>query len=73
MKVVKVRAIKQVNQESGDVNLTLTTDPLTPLEDFAVNGGSWRDHPPVAGELIIIGNPDMIQDLVDKEFRSVAI
>lgn len=73
MRVVKVRAVKQVNGESGDVNLTLTTDPLTPLEDFAVNGGSWKEHPPVSGELIIIGDPEMIAELVDKEFRSVEV
>lgn len=73
MRVVKARVVKQFNLESGEVNLTITTDPLTPLEDFAVEGGSWKNHPPVAGELIIIGDELMVQDLVDREFRSVSI
>lgn len=72
MQVIRARAVKQTNEESGEVNLTLTTDPLTPVREFAIDAGSWSDSPLQTGEVILIGDPDMIKDLLDKEFRSMS-
>jgi hypothetical protein len=69
--IVRVRAVQQVNQETEEVNLTMTLDQLTPTQEFKVDSGSWRECEPANGEVFLIGNPDTIKALLDKEFRSV--
>lgn len=69
--VLKCRAVQQHNPSTGETALTLTTDPLTPLHDFKIEGGSWGEGDLREGEIIIIGSPEVIGGVAEKEFKSV--
>ena len=65
----------QTNNETGEKNVCLSADPLTPLEDFAVTGGSWGDSQVLQGRALLLGMDDigegLIGSLIDVELRSV--
>jgi hypothetical protein len=69
--VLKCRAVQQHNPVTEETALTLTTDPLTPIEDYKIGGGSWGEGDLKEGEVIIIGPPDLIKGIAEKEFKSV--
>lgn len=70
LQIVKARAVKQTHPGTGEINLTLTTDPMTPLKEFAIGSEGWCDGELAEGEMLIVGSREMLADVMDTEFRS---
>jgi hypothetical protein len=64
------RCIIQLNHETGEKNVCLTQDYLSPVEDFLV---AWPDTSVVDGKVIMIAEDIKIDNLLcDTELRSVS-
>ena len=67
---MKTRAIVQINPETGQKNVTLTTDSITSLEDFLA---PWPNSEVHVGEVLILSADDgnIVDYILDTELRSV--
>lgn len=66
---MNVRAVVQLNHDTGEKNVAFTPDILSPVGDFLVN---WPNSEVIEGRVHIISdNADLIRCLLDVEFRGV--
>lgn len=67
---MKTRAIVQIDPQTGQKNVTFTTDDFSPVEDFLI---PWPKSEVIDGYVLILamdGN-GIVDQLIDTEFRSV--
>ena len=67
---MKTRAIVQINPVTGQKNVTFSSDPLTPLEDFLA---PWPNSEVHVGEVLILSadGSNIVDYILDTELRSV--
>jgi hypothetical protein len=69
---MKTRVIIQINIDTGQKNVTFTTDRLTPLSDFLVD--SWENSRVIQGTVLILSMEPtdvVVDELMDTELHSV--
>jgi hypothetical protein len=67
---MKLRAIIQVNGDTGEKVVTLTTDRESPVEDFLVRSKGWENSTYEEEEILIFGSDSIVDKVRDIELRS---
>jgi hypothetical protein len=68
---MQTRIIVQVNTDTGQKNVVITTDMLAPVEDFLV--GSWPNSTVTEGIILLLwlGDDTIVEGLLDTELHSL--